>query len=55
MLALNVDPHFSDALDALLLADLRTAPPAILERCLGRSHAKAFIESLQCAERSSDR
>ena len=47
LLALNVDPHFSDALDALLLSDLRTAPPAILERCLGRADAKAFIESLQ--------
>ena len=55
LLALNVDPHFSDALDALLLADLRTAPPAILERCLSRTDAKAFIESLQCTERSRDR
>jgi putative hemolysin len=47
LLALNVDPHFSDALDALLLADLRTAPPAILERCLGRAEAKEFIASLK--------
>jgi putative hemolysin len=51
MLALNVDPQFSDALDALLLADLRTAPPAILERCLGRADTKAFIESLQSIQR----
>jgi putative hemolysin len=52
LLALNVDPHFSDALDALLLSDLRTAPPAILERCLGRADAKAFIESLQSIQRA---
>lgn len=51
LLALNVDPHFSNALDALLLADLRTAPPAILERCLGRADAKAFFESLQSIQR----
>jgi putative hemolysin len=47
LLALNVDPHFSGALDALILADLRTAPPAILERCLGRADGKAFVESLK--------
>jgi putative hemolysin len=47
LLAFNVDPQFSDALDALLLADLRSAPPAILERCLGRADAKAFIEALR--------
>jgi putative hemolysin len=52
LLALNVDPNFSDALDALLLADLRTAPPAILERCLGRADAKAFIASLQSIQRT---
>jgi putative hemolysin len=52
LLAFNVDSHFSDALDALLLADLRTAPPAILERCLGRADAKAFIESLQSIQRT---
>ena len=52
LLALNVDPNFSDALDALLLADLRTAPPAILERCLGRADAKAFIQSLQSIQRA---
>jgi len=51
-LALNVDPQFSDALDALLLADLRTAPPAILERCLGRADAKAFVKSLQSNQRT---
>jgi putative hemolysin len=47
LLAFNVDPQFSDALDALLLADLRSAPPAILERCLGKADAKAFVEALR--------
>ncbi|HLI82560.1 MAG TPA: lysophospholipid acyltransferase family protein [Bryobacteraceae bacterium] len=47
LLAFNVDPQFSDALDALLLADLRSAPPAILERCLGKADAKTFVEALR--------
>jgi putative hemolysin len=47
LLAFNVDPQFSDALDALLLADLRSAPPAIIERCLGKADAKTFIEALR--------
>jgi len=28
----------------LILTDLRTAPPSLLERCMGRSGAKAFLE-----------
>jgi putative hemolysin len=36
LLGFNVDPNFSDVLDALIVADLRTAPPALLKRCLGR-------------------
>jgi putative hemolysin len=43
LLGFNVDASFSNALDALLLADLRNAPPAILERCMGRGAAAAFI------------
>jgi putative hemolysin len=45
LLAFNLDPNFSNALDALIIADLRTAPPALLERCMGRDGAKAFLES----------
>ncbi len=41
-LGFNVDPHFSNALDALVLADLRTASTQILERVMGRAGAKAF-------------
>src|SRR5215813_15333855 len=44
-LAFNLDPNFSDVLDALLIADLRTAPLALLERCLGRAEAHLFLES----------
>jgi putative hemolysin len=43
LLGFNLDPNFSDVLDALLVADLRTAPVALLERCMGRAEAKAFV------------
>jgi putative hemolysin len=41
-LGFNVDSHFSNALDALVLADLRTASPSMLDRCMGASGAKSF-------------
>ncbi|MBV8073252.1 MAG: lysophospholipid acyltransferase family protein [Acidobacteriaceae bacterium] len=41
-LGFNVDPHFSNALDALILADLRTATKPMLERCMGREGAAQF-------------
>ena len=41
-LGFNVDPSFSNALDGLILADLRTAPAAMLDRCMGRAGAAAF-------------
>ena len=44
LLGFNVDPKFSDALDALIVADLRTAPQALLERCMGRLEARTFRE-----------
>jgi putative hemolysin len=43
VLAFNVDAKFSNALDALMLADLRLAPPALLERCMGRPEAQSFL------------
>jgi hypothetical protein len=49
LLGFNLDPKFSDVLDALIVADLRTAPAALLERCMGRAEAKAFLE--RAAER----
>src|SRR5262249_46358705 len=44
LLGFNVDPDFSDVLDALILTDLRTVDAAILDRCMGRSGAAAFRE-----------
>jgi hypothetical protein len=43
LLGLSVDPHFSHTLDALILVDLRQVPTALLERCLGREEAHAFL------------
>ena len=42
VLGFSVDPSFSDTLDALILADLRSAPLPLLERCMGRREAQAF-------------
>ena len=42
LLAFNVDRGFSDALDALIMVDLKTAPSAMLERFLGKPGAAAF-------------
>jgi putative hemolysin len=42
LLACNVDRHFADALDALIVVDLRTAPAPLLERYLGKSGAQVF-------------
>jgi hypothetical protein len=37
-----VDRGFSNALDALIVVNLRELPPALLERYLGKSGAGAF-------------
>jgi hypothetical protein len=42
LLACNVDRHFADALDALIVVDLRTATAPLLERYLGKSGAQVF-------------
>jgi putative hemolysin len=44
LIAFNVDPTFSHAVDALILTDLRNAPLSMLERCMGRLETKAFLE-----------
>jgi putative hemolysin len=41
-LGFNVDPHFSNALDALVMADLRVAGIGMLERLMGKDGARAF-------------
>jgi putative hemolysin len=43
VLGFNIDAHFSNVLDALMMADLRRAPLAILERYFGREGAAAFL------------
>jgi len=45
VIAFNVDPSFSHSMDALILTDLRTAPLPVLERCMGRSAARSFLET----------
>lgn len=43
MLAFNVDQDFADALDGLILVDLRKTDPKILTRYMGKDEAKAFL------------
>ena len=43
LLGFNVDPAFADALDALMMVDLATVHPAILNRYLGPSEAARFL------------
>jgi putative hemolysin len=42
LLACNVDRHFADALDALIVVDLRSAPAPLLEKYLGKQGFEAF-------------
>ena len=42
LLAFNVDRHFSDALDGLIMVDLRQAPPAVLQRYMGKDGLERF-------------
>jgi hypothetical protein len=42
LLAVNVDRNFCNALDALIVVDLRNAPAPLLERFLGKHAAAAF-------------
>lgn len=43
LLGFNVDPHFSDALDGLVLVDLRETERDILDRYMGKDGAAAFL------------
>jgi putative hemolysin len=42
LLGFNVDRRFSNALDALIMVDLRNAPSALLDRYMGKPRAAAF-------------
>jgi putative hemolysin len=43
VLGFNIDPRFSNVLDVLMMADLRRAPLATLERYMGRDAAATFL------------
>ena len=43
LIAVSVDPNFGDALDALMIVDLATVHPSILNRYLGREQADLFL------------
>ena len=43
VLGFNVDPSFANALDALVVVDLRGTDPRMLERYLGRAGAVSFL------------
>jgi putative hemolysin len=42
LLGFNVDPKFSDALDGLIVVDLRQTDPGVLERYMGREGVASF-------------
>jgi putative hemolysin len=43
LIGVNVDRHFGDAIDALMVVDLTTVSPAILHRYLGKRGTAAFL------------
>ena len=45
LLAFNVDPHFGNVLDGLMLADLTQVDRQMLYRYMGRDHAGAFLRA----------
>lgn len=45
LLEFNVDPDFSDVLDALVLVDLRQAPATVLARYMGEEGFRNFTEA----------
>ena len=45
LLEFNLDPSFSDCLDALILVDLHQAPPAVLSRYMGKEAYANFKRS----------
>lgn len=44
LLGFNVDPKFANALDGLILVNLTKTDPKLLERYLGKSEARRFLE-----------
>jgi putative hemolysin len=50
LLGFNVDPQFGDALDALMMVDLTSVDPAILNRYLGRQETVRFLAHHRAAQ-----
>ena len=48
IIGFNVDPHFSNVLDALMLVDLTLTDPVMLERYMGSQGLKRFYAYHQC-------
>ena len=46
LLEFNIDPDFGDALDALVLVDLREAPAVMLQRYMGAEGYESFMAAL---------
>jgi hypothetical protein len=44
LLGFNIDPAFSNALDGLIMVDLRQTPGALQQRYLGKDAAAKFLE-----------
>jgi len=57
LLAFNVDPDFSDVLDALLLVDLTRVPRKLMDRYFGRDAADQFLayHGVQAIEAKAER
>lgn len=47
LLGFNIDPEFGDVLDGLVLVDLTTVEPAILNRYMGKDAAASFLANHQ--------
>lgn len=53
ILGFNVDGSFNDALDGLIMLDLRQTDPKVLARYMGRDAARQFLERVDSAPRRS--
>lgn len=53
LLGFNIDPQFRDALDGLIMVDLRETDPKILQRYMGVEPARAFLDWHSEARHSS--
>lgn len=45
LVGFNVDTHFANALDGLIVVDLTKTDPRVLERYMGKNEAAAFLQS----------